>query len=78
MLDTYRHIRLLYLGKDPVHDEGLDGSYVALWAVNGDEDVFGVSILLLFFILLQSVLIDHGAGRVGHGASISLGYVLDR
>ena len=72
------HLRHSHLGQDPVHDEGLDGSDTALRVVDSDKDVFGVSVLPLFLILLQSVLVDHGAGRVGHGASICQGCVLNQ
>lgn len=69
-------VRLPHLGHDSIHDEGFNGSDMALWVINSDEDVFGVGILLLLLILLQSVLVDHGAGRVGHGTSICQGCVL--
>lgn len=54
-----------HLGCDSVHDEGLNGSDMALWVVDCDKDVFAVGVLLLLLILLQSVLVDHGARRVG-------------
>lgn len=54
-----------YLGQNSVDDEGLNGSDLALRVVNSDEDVFSVGISLILLIL-QSVLVDHGAGRVGH------------
>lgn len=41
-----------HLGYDSVHDEGLNGSDMALWVVDSDEDVFGVGIVLLLIILL--------------------------
>lgn len=70
-------VQRLHLSHYSVHDEGLDGGDMALWVVNSDEDVFIVRIRLLL-ILPQSVLVDHGARRVGHGVSIRQGGVLDQ
>lgn len=66
-----------HLGHNSVHDEGFDGGDVALWVVDGDEQVFGVDIPLLL-VLLQSILVDHGAGGGGHGTFVSQGCVLNR
>lgn len=71
-------VRPPHLGHNSVHDEGFDGSDMALRVINGDEEVFDVGVLLLLLILLQSVLVDHGAGRVGHGTFICQGCVLDQ
>lgn len=68
-----------HLGHNSVRDEGFNGSDMALWVVNGDEEVFDVGFPLLHLILLlQPVLVDHGAGRVGHGTSICQRCVLDK
>lgn len=51
---------------------------MALWVIDVDEEVFGVGIQLLLLILLQSVLVNHGARRVGHGTPICQGCVLNQ
>lgn len=80
MLCYFNHFmqtsRRPHLGHNSVHDEGFDGSDLALWVIHRDEEVFGVMLLLL--ILIQSVLVDHGAGGVGHGISICQGCVLEQ
>ncbi len=78
MFHSERTCRSPHLGHDSVHDEGFDGSDMALWFIHTDEEVFGVGICLLLLILLQSVLVDHGAGRVRHGTPISQRRVLDQ
>lgn len=64
-------------GHHSVQDERLDRRHLALWVVDGDEDVLSVGILFALIIVLQSVLVDHGAGRVGQGASIWQGSILE-
>lgn len=70
--------RAPHLGHDSVHDERFDGSDMALRVINGDKEVFGVGVLLLLLILVESVVVDHGGGRVGRGTSICQRCVLDR
>lgn len=46
---------------------------MTLWVVNCDVKVFGMNVPMLFIsVLLQSVLIDHWARRVGHRVPISI------
>lgn len=67
-----------HLGHNSVHDEGFNGSDLALRVIHRDEEVFDVGVMLLHLILIQSVLVDHGAGGVGHGTSICQGCFLEQ